>query len=138
MAMAPYNYDAFIAAIEAAVEDGSVTQARIDDAVGRILRQKIAVGLFEQPFADRSGIDSVGSAEHRAVARKAAAESQVLLKNDGVLPLAAGANVYVAGSTADDLGRQLGGWSISWQGQRERSPRARRSGTRSPRPRPAT
>ena len=116
MAMAPYNYDDFIAAIEAAVAAGTVSEERVDDAVTRILRQKIAVGLFEQPFADRSGIDSVGSDAHRDVARRAAAASQVLLKDDGVLPLAHDANVYVAGSTADDLGRQLGGWSISWQG----------------------
>ncbi|MBD5785823.1 glycoside hydrolase family 3 C-terminal domain-containing protein [Cellulosimicrobium terreum] len=116
MAMAPYNYDDFIAAIEAAVDAGTVSEERVDDAVTRILRQKFAVGLFEQPFADRTNVDEVGSDAHRGVARRAAAESQVLLKNDGVLPLAGDANVYVAGSTADDLGRQLGGWSISWQG----------------------
>lgn len=117
MAMAPYNYDGFIAAIEAAVASGDVSQARIDDAVSRILREKLALGLFEHPFADRTNIDGVGSAENRDVARQAASESQVLLKNaGGALPLAKDANVYVAGSTANDLGRQLGGWSISWQG----------------------
>ncbi len=150
MAMAPYNYDDFIAAIKAAVESAAVSEERVDDAVARILREKFAAGLFEEPFAYRSQIDSVGSEEHRAVAREAAAKSQVLLKNaelpvvepmvatsssqrgNGkghghgpapapaetapVLPLAKSSNVYVAGSTADDLGRQLGGWSISWQG----------------------
>ncbi|WP_179951032.1 glycoside hydrolase family 3 N-terminal domain-containing protein [Xylanimonas oleitrophica] len=124
MAMAPYNYGDFIAAITAAVEAGTVSQERVDDAVARILTQKFAVGLFEQPFADRSGLDGVGSAEHREVARQAAAKSQVLLKNgdeEPVLPLAGDASVYVAGSTADDLGRQLGGWSISWQGSSGRT-----------------
>ncbi|WP_148061538.1 glycoside hydrolase family 3 N-terminal domain-containing protein [Cellulomonas sp. PhB143] len=116
MAMAPYNYAAFVSATEANVASGVVSEARVDDAVRRILTQKFAVGLFDHPFADRSEQDAFGSDAHRSVARQAAAESQVLLKNDGVLPLADDADVYVAGSTADDLGRQLGGWSVSWQG----------------------
>jgi len=118
MAMAPYNYGDFIDSIVAAVRKGDVTQARVDDAVRRILTQKFDLNLFEQPFADRTNVDGVGSAEDRAVARRAAAESQVLLKNDGgALPLAKeDADLYVAGSTADDLGRQMGGWTISWQG----------------------
>lgn len=116
MAMAPYNFGAFIAATTENVASGAVTQERVDDAVRRILTAKMNLGLFDEPFADRSLADQVGSAEHRAVAREAAAESQVLLKDDGVLPLAKDANVYVAGSNADDLGHQAGGWTISWQG----------------------
>ncbi|WP_155859410.1 glycoside hydrolase family 3 N-terminal domain-containing protein [Cellulomonas sp. KRMCY2] len=116
MAMAPYNFGAFITALTEKVADGSVSQERIDDAVRRILTQKVALGLFEQPMADRTYAGDLGSAEHRAVARQAAAASQVLLKNDGVLPLAADADLYVAGSNADDLGHQMGGWTISWQG----------------------
>ena len=116
MAMAPYNYATFITSIEGAVASGDVSPTRVDDAVSRILREKFALGLFEKPFADRSGAADFGGTAHRAVARQAAAESQVLLKNSGALPLAKSADVYVAGSTADDLGRQLGGWSISWQG----------------------
>ncbi len=116
MAMAPYNFEAFIAAVTAAVGANTVTQSRVDDAVRRILTEKFAAGLFEEPFALRTNTENVGSDEHRTVARRAAAESQVLLKNDGVLPLAQDATVYLTGSTADDLGRQLGGWSISWQG----------------------
>ncbi|MBF4579378.1 glycoside hydrolase family 3 N-terminal domain-containing protein [Frigoribacterium sp. VKM Ac-2530] len=117
MAMAPYNYGAFIDSIVAAVGSGAVSQSRVDDAVRRILTQKFDLNLFEQPFADRTNVDGVGSAANRAVARQAAAESQVLLKNaGGALPLAADADLYVAGSTADDLGRQMGGWTISWQG----------------------
>ncbi|MEU7892188.1 glycoside hydrolase family 3 N-terminal domain-containing protein [Nonomuraea sp. NPDC049152] len=117
MIMVPYAYTGFIEALTAEVGAGRVAQSRIDDAVARILTQKFALGLFEHPFADRGDLPDVGSAAHRAVARTAAAKSQVLLKNDGgLLPLRPSAKVYVAGSNADDLGNQLGGWTISWQG----------------------
>lgn len=116
MAMAPYNFASFVEALTGAVEDGDVDEARVDDAVRRILTQKVALGLFEEPFADRSQADAVGSDAHRAVARQAVAASQVLLKDDGVLPLARDAHVYVAGSNADDLGHQAGGWTVQWQG----------------------
>ncbi|WP_066038964.1 glycoside hydrolase family 3 N-terminal domain-containing protein [Herbiconiux solani] len=117
MAMAPYNFPAFITSISDAVTTTkTVSQDRVDDAVRRILTQKFELGLFEHPFTDRSLADEFGGAAHRADARQAAAESQVLLKNDDVLPLAKDARVYVAGSNADDLGNQMGGWTISWQG----------------------
>jgi beta-glucosidase len=116
MAMAPYNFGAFITSVEQAVAGGTVSQARVDDAVRRILTQKFSLGLFENALTDRSQAAELGSAEHRAVAREAVAESQVLLKNAGVLPLSKSASIYVAGSNADDLGNQMGGWTISWQG----------------------
>ena len=116
MAMAPYNFEAFIGAVVDGVGAGTLAQSRVDDAVRRILTSKFALGLFEQPLTDRSLQGDFGSDAHRAVARQAAADSQVLLKNDGVLPLASNASVYVAGSNADDLGHQMGGWTISWQG----------------------
>ncbi len=98
-------------------------QARIDDAVRRILREKFGLGLFEQPFADRSGLDSSARPAHRAVARRAAAESQVLLKNTaGCCRWPKTAKVYVAGSNADDIGNQSGGWTIAWQGGAARPP----------------
>ena len=56
--------------------------ARIDDAVSRILTKKFQLGLFEHPFTDRTHLSEIGDAAHRAVARRAVAESQVLLKND--------------------------------------------------------
>jgi beta-glucosidase len=91
---------------------------RIDDAVRRILTQKFELGLFEHPFTDRSNIGQIGDAAHRAVAERAAAASQVLLKNaHHVLPLSSTAHLYVAGSNADNLGAQTGGWTLQWQGQ---------------------
>ncbi|SEG41729.1 beta-glucosidase [Nonomuraea solani] len=117
MIMVPYAYPQFTSTLKAEVEAGRVPVARVDDAVARILTQKFRLGLFERPYADRSRIGDVGSAAHRAVARTAAAKSQVLLKNDGgLLPLRRDAKVYVAGSNADDLGNQSGGWTITWQG----------------------
>ncbi len=116
MIMVPFNYTTFQTDLQNEIANGDIPQSRIDDAVRRILREKFRLGLFEHPFADRSGASRFGSAAHRAVARRAAAESQVLLKNDGVLPLAKTAHVYVAGANADDLGNQAGGWTITWQG----------------------
>jgi beta-glucosidase len=117
MIMVPYAYPLFESTLKAEIDAGRVPMSRIDDAVARILTQKFRFGLFEHPYADRTGIDEVGSAAHRAVARTAAAKSQVLLKNDGgLLPLRRDARVYVAGSNADDIGNQSGGWTITWQG----------------------
>jgi beta-glucosidase len=117
MVMVPALYHDFVAALRGEVEAGRVPLSRVDDAVARILGQKFRLGLFERPYADRTHLDTIGSAEHRALAREAAAASQVLLKNaGGVLPLRPDARIYVAGSNADDLGHQLGGWSVTWQG----------------------
>ncbi|MGW2342284.1 glycoside hydrolase family 3 N-terminal domain-containing protein [Streptomyces sp. NPDC001661] len=118
MIMVPNAYADFEKTLLAETTAGRVSEARVDDAVSRILTQKFELGLFEKPYADTSGIDEIGGAAHRAVAREAAAKSQVLLKNDGnVLPLKRSQKVYVAGSNADDIGNQAGGWTISWQGQ---------------------
>ncbi|MEW2619905.1 glycoside hydrolase family 3 N-terminal domain-containing protein [Streptomyces sp. NPDC048106] len=117
MMMVPYSYKDFSGTLVDEVKAGRVTEARIDDAVSRILTQKFELGLFEHPYADTSGAADIGSPAHRAVARKAAAESQVLLKNSGgLLPLKKSEKVYVAGSNADDIGNQTGGWTLTWQG----------------------
>jgi beta-glucosidase len=105
----------------AQVKSGEISQARLDDAVSRILRVKLRAGLFDKPApAQRvlSGDESIiGSAEHRAIARQAVQESLVLLKNNKqTLPLSPNLNVLVAGSGADNIGQQSGGWSITWQG----------------------
>ena len=113
----PTNYQSFTQGLTDEVTAGRVTQARVDDAVSRILTEKFKLGLFEHPYSDPSRLGTVGSPANRAVGREAAAKSQVLLKNDGnLLPLAPTAKVYVAGSNANDLGNQMGGWSITWQG----------------------
>ncbi|MFF0039425.1 glycoside hydrolase family 3 N-terminal domain-containing protein [Streptomyces mirabilis] len=117
MMMVPYSYKDFRTTLIDETTAGRVSAKRIDDAVSRILTQKFKLGLFEKPYADTSGAAQIGSAGHRAVAREAAAKSQVLLKNAaGVLPLKKSQKVYVAGSNADDLGNQTGGWTITWQG----------------------
>ncbi|GAA0449430.1 MULTISPECIES: glycoside hydrolase family 3 protein [Sphingomonas] len=116
MAMAPDSWKGLFETTVAAAKDGRIPMARIDDAVRRILRVKAKLGLFDpaRPYETRA--DVFGSAEHRAVAREAVAKSLVLLKNTGVLPIKASANILVAGDAADDIGRQSGGWTLSWQG----------------------
>ncbi|MER6344364.1 glycoside hydrolase family 3 protein [Streptomyces sp. NPDC001595] len=117
MIMVPYAYKDFRDTLVDEVRAGRISEQRIDDAVARVLTQKFRLGLFEQPWADTSAASEIGSAAHRAVAREAVAASQVLLKNDGaVLPLKASQKVYVAGSNADDIGNQSGGWTVTWQG----------------------
>ncbi|WP_425997542.1 glycoside hydrolase family 3 protein [Caulobacter sp. DWR1-3-2b1] len=116
MYMAPDSWKALFDNTLAQAKSGEISQARIDDAVRRILRVKAKLGLFKtaRPWEDRDGV--LGNAEHRALAREAVRKSLVLLKNNGVLPIKASANVLVAGSGADDIGRQSGGWTLSWQG----------------------
>jgi beta-glucosidase len=118
MVMVPDNYKRFISTLDAEVKAGNIPLSRIDDAVTRILTAKFALGLFTQPYTDRGYTPNVGSAAHRAVARQAERESQVLLKNNGLLPLSKTGSytLVVGGDHADNLGYQLGGWSISWQG----------------------
>src|ERR1051325_9885600 len=119
MIMVPDNYVATINGIVADVNAGTISQARIDDAVTRILNEKFALDLWNHPFTDRTYTAQVGSAAHRAVARQAVRESLVLLKNsNGALPLSKTGTykIVVGGKSVDNLGYQMGGWSISWQG----------------------
>ncbi|GIF14755.1 glycoside hydrolase family 3 protein [Actinoplanes teichomyceticus] len=118
MFMEPNTADRFQQLLTAEVRAGRVPMSRIDDAVRRILRVKFQLGLFERPYASGADTAVVGSAAHRALARRAVAESQVLLKNSGhLLPLRGDAKLYVAGRNADDIGNQAGGWTIDWQGR---------------------
>ena len=122
MVMVPDRYQEFITLLTELVNEGRVPMERIDDAVRRILRVKAAMGLLDEGvnvLADRSLHASFGSAEHRAVAREAVRQSLVLLKNENdALPLARDAGrIHVAGRAADDIGMQMGGWTIQWQGQ---------------------
>jgi beta-glucosidase len=112
------NYVEFINDLKELVGEGKVSQERIDEAAGRILRIKFKMGLFENPWTDPALTDRIGSSEHRAVARECVRESLVLLKNKHhTLPLSKTLkHIFVVGEAADDLGRQCGGWTISWQG----------------------
>jgi beta-glucosidase len=118
MVMVPDNYKTFESYLKTDVQNGTVPQSRIDDAVSRILTKKFQLGLFERPYTDRTYTATVGSATHRALARQAVRESLVLLKNDqAILPLPkSGKKILVAGKNANDIGNQSGGWTISWQG----------------------
>jgi len=105
----------------AQVKNGDISQARIDDAVSRILRVKFRAGLFDKPSPMNRTLSGkthlIGATEHRAVAKQAVRESLVLLKNKGnLLPLSANQKVLVAGDGADNIGKQSGGWTITWQG----------------------
>jgi len=125
MVMEPEFWREFISDLTAAVNDGEVAMSRIDDAVRRILTVKMKADLFTKPlstdrFKDYHGV--LGNAEHRKVARQAVQASQVLLKNNvingsAVLPISKDAKVFVAGSHANNIGLQNGGWTIEWQGK---------------------
>jgi beta-glucosidase len=119
MVMAVETYPAFFDGLKALVQSGKVPMSRIDDAVRRILTVKFQMGLFERPMSDVAARAAIGSEAHRAVARQAVRESQVLLVNkNAALPLSdKTTSLFVTGQGADDIGMQCGGWTISWQGQ---------------------
>nr|WP_246427994.1 glycoside hydrolase family 3 N-terminal domain-containing protein [Paenibacillus phyllosphaerae] len=122
MMMMPTDWKATITYLKELVAEDKITQARIDDAVSRILRVKFESGAFEHPMTDPSLAADFGSDEHRALARQAVSESLVLLKNDEVngepilSQLEAMDDIFIAGKSADNIGLQSGGWSITWQG----------------------
>ncbi|KAJ6409034.1 hypothetical protein OIU84_008680 [Salix udensis] len=122
MVMVGQKHREFVKDLIFLAESGEIPMTRIDDAVERILRVKFVAGLFEHPFADRSLLDIVGSKLHRELAREAVRKSLVLLKNGKdpkkpLLPLDRSAKkILVAGTHADDLGYQCGGWTIGWNG----------------------
>jgi beta-glucosidase len=118
MIAAPGDFRQFVAMLRAEVDSGRITWQRVDDANRRILTKKFELGLFERPLSDRGLTANVGSTAHRDLAREAVRKSQVLLKNDDkTLPLAKrGGKIFVAGRSADDVGIQSGGWTMSSQG----------------------
>lgn len=119
--MVPSDWKALYNNTIAQVKQGIISQQRIDDAVTRILRVKVRAGLFDSPSPSNrkySGDNSlIGAKAHRELARKAVRESLVLLKNkENLLPLKPNMSVLVAGDGANNIGKQSGGWSITWQG----------------------
>jgi len=121
MPMASDSWKGMYETTLAAVKAGTISQERLDDAVRRILRVKMRLGLFEagKPSARSVGgqFALIGAPDHREVARQAVRESLVLLKNQGgVLPLAPKQKILVAGDGANDVGKQAGGWTLNWQG----------------------
>lgn len=122
MVMVPFRYELFLDEFLSLVESGEIPMTRIDDAVERILRVKFVAGLFEHPLTDSSLQDLVGCKAHRELAREAVRRSLVLLKNGKdpkkpLLPLDKKAKrILVAGTHADNLGYQCGGWTITWEG----------------------
>ena len=119
MDMCPTNPIIFMGTVKQAVEKGDIEEERINDAVRRILRAKFKLGLFEKPYANPSLTATVGSAEHRSLARQAVRESLVLLKNDNhALPIDKNVpTILLAG--IDNTGIQSGGWTLEWQGVTE-------------------
>lgn len=126
MLMQPNNWESIAKYIVELTKAGTITEERIDDAVSRILYVKFTAGLFEEEInsaEQQALLDNFGSEEHREVARRAVRESLVLLKNDSVNGKSAletlkeSSFITLEGQAAFDMGRQCGGWTISWQGQ---------------------
>lgn len=123
--MVPDDAIALHETLIAQVKDGTIPIKRIDEAVMRVLKLKQRAGLIgpdaKKPSqrANAGQYDKLGMAAHRAVAREAVAKSQVLLKNDGVLPFKDKTNILVAGQAADSIAQAAGGWTLTWQGGRE-------------------
>ena len=116
MTMEPYNLDFCDLLIEA-VNEGRVPMSRIDDAVRRVLRMKYRMGLFDMPNTDIKDYPKYGSPEHFKAAQDAAVQTMVLLKNNGILPLAQGKKILVTGPNANSMRCLNGGWSYTWQGK---------------------
>ena len=117
MSMDPYSIE-FCILLKELVNEGKVSMARIDDAVRRILRAKYRLGLFDEPNTGGKGFEKFGSDEFATASLKAAEESEVLLKNDGILPLAKGKKILLTGPNANQMRCLHGGWSYTWQGSK--------------------
>jgi beta-glucosidase len=120
MLMEPNYYNDTIKAIVNGVNKGKISEERIDDAVRRILKVKFDLGIFEDPYMEKvtHEVTEQGSIEYRSLAKKLVEKSLVLLKNDNnILPLKKGQKIYVTGPALNDMGLQIGGWGLAWQGQ---------------------
>lgn len=108
--------DAFSGTLKKSVEEGKVSAAAIDAACRRILEAKYKLGLFDNPYkycdVNRPK-KQIFTKEHRAIARKTASESFVLLKNEGVLPLSKKGTIAVVGPLANTRSNMPGTWSVA-------------------------
>ena len=121
MVTANKDWKAFFKNVVAQVNDGTIAMSRVDDAVARILRVKKRANLWNKPKPSQRSLagkqNELGSPANRELAREAVRKSLVLLKNNAnLLPLKATQKIYLAGSAADNLGKQTGGWTLTWQG----------------------
>ena len=116
MAMVPYDCQFALDLVEL-VKEGEVPMSRVDDAVRRILRLKYRLGLFETPDTNWENYPEFGSDAHAKLAYEAAVESQVLLKNNGILPLKKDLRILLTGPNANNMRTLNGGWSYTWQGE---------------------
>ena len=121
MLMEGERYDEAMRVIVDAVQSGRISEARVEDAVTRIIRVKKNAGLFDDPLCEQMATvqQRTGSAEYREVAERLVEKSLVLVKNEnGALPLKEGAKVYITGPAADNAQAQCGGWTMGWNGSR--------------------
>lgn len=119
MSMIPYQYEPFCEGLVELVKEGKVSMERIDDAVRRILKVKMALNLFEKPNTHYSDYPKFGSKEFEKAAYDMAAESITLLKNtENILPLAKNKKVLVTGPNANSMRTLNGAWTYSWQGEK--------------------
>lgn len=128
LAMVPTSHSSFRSTLKTLVQNGQVSEDRINDAVRRILRVKVRAGRIDNPAGPAAYVgktENIGSAAHRAIAREAVRKSLVLLKNEGkALPLSKSGKVFVTGTHANNTGYQCGGWTQGWQGSTSNIPGA--------------
>ena len=118
MIMDPYD-PSVCGDIVALVKEGRISAERLDDAVCRVLRLKVRLGLFENPVWSVDGYDKFACEEFRQISYNSTVESMVLLKNENsLLPLRKGTRILVTGPNANSMRTLNGGWSYSWQGDR--------------------
>ncbi len=121
MAMVPYDCQ-FAIDLKELVEEGEVPMSRVDDAVRRVLRLKMRLGLFDTPNTLLADYPEFGGEAHARLAYEAAVESEVLVKNEGLLPLDKGTRILVTGPNGNSMRTLNGGWSYTWQGHGASSP----------------
>ena len=117
MSMIPYDYEQYCRFLLELVNEGEVSIERINDAVSRILKLKLDLGLFENPITDFSKYEAFGSKKHKELAYNAASESITLLKNKNrILPIKGNPSILVTGPNANSMRTLNGAWTYSWQG----------------------